>query len=603
MRPLEQCKLYEGAEDGFWPLFGEALTTEAGAANVLLLRRAVEAAPGWQAFAAWPPKERFPLGVALDDAGFVAALEAAVREEIGEFRPPADPKTRLPIVPFASGLAGFQCVAIFRFSGAAPAPEDFGRRVARALDLPLLYRRGHALRLARENNRAFAEAFDLLSQLDPQTRFIPAATVVCNELARQLRCSRVSLGWRDDAYVRVRVISDLARFEKKMEAIQKLEAAMEEAFDQNEEIVLPEPDDAEYIARDHQAFSHHQGVPYLASLPLRLDDRTVGVVTLERADRPFSSDEVTALRVTLDRATRRLDDLERQDGNFWRRGSRALRRPLARLLGPEHTWWKAAGIGLAIAFFVAVFGTWPYRVEGNFLVRSHTLQNLPAPFDGFLAEVPVRVGDHVNAGDVVLRLDKRELVLEQHSLESEIARYEAERAQAEVERRLADMRSAAASKEQSQANLAITRFHLNRADITAPEAGVVIEGDLRERIGAPVRSGDILMRMTRIDAMYVEIEVPERDAHAVLASQRGEISFATLPDRRFAFAVDRFEPTARVKPEGNVFVLRAHLTDPGTDVWWRPGMSGVAKVDAGRRSILWLLTHRLVDFLRLKLWL
>jgi hypothetical protein len=32
-------------------------------------------------------------------------------------------------------------------------------------------------------------------------------------------------------------------------------------------------------------------------------------------------------------------------------------------------------------------------------------------------------------------------------------------------------------------------------------------------------------------------------------------------------------------------------------------MSGVAKVDAGDRSILWLLTHRLVDFIRLKLWL
>jgi hypothetical protein len=118
-----------------------------------------------------------------------------------------------------------------------------------------------------------------------------------------------------------------------------------------------------------------------------------------------------------------------------------------------------------------------------------------------------------------------------------------------------------------------------------------------------VRAGDLLMRMTQVEAMYVEIEIPERDAHAVLASRAGEIAFATLPDPRYPIVIERLEPVARVRPEGNVFVLRARITAPAGGIWWRPGMSGVAKVDAGDRSILWLLTHRLVDFIRLKLWL
>ena len=29
----------------------------------------------------------------------------------------------------------------------------------------------------------------------------------------------------------------------------------------------------------------------------------------------------------------------------------------------------------------------------------------------------------------------------------------------------------------------------------------------------------------------------------------------------------------------------------------------LAKIDAGKRSPMWLMTHRLVDFIRLKLWL
>lgn len=602
MQAVQRCRHYEGNEEGFWPLFAEALTGATGASHVLLLRRNLEVAEPWKPFAAWPAREKFPLGVPLNDPALTAALETAVKEEIAEFRPPANPGAPLPAISFDGGVAGWQFAALFRLPAPAPAPADFARQVARLLDLPVLYRRTRALRLAGESNRAFAQTFDLLTLLDKQTRFTPAVMTVCNELARQAGCTRVSLGWRDDAYVRVRAISDLPRFEPKMEVVRQLEAVMEEACDQDEEIVLPEPDDATYVARDHQQFSRSQGVTYLATLPLRVDERPVGAVLLERQDRAFSADEITALRVVLDRASRRLDEMERHDGNPLRRATRATRGQFARLLGPEHTWWKALGVLTTVLLLVSILCTWPHRVEGSFVVRSDTLVNLPAPFDGYITAVPARVGDLVKTGDVLIRLDQRELLLEQASLVAELARHEAQRAQAEVERRLAEMRAAAAAKEQAQASLDIVRFRLARADISAPSDGVVVEGDLRERIGTPVRTGDLLMRMTRIEAMYVEIEVPERDAHAILASRQGQIAFASLPGERFPIVIDRLEPVARVKPEGNVFVVRARIDAPGGETWWRPGMSGVAKIEAGDRRIIWLLTHRLVDFIRLKLW-
>jgi hypothetical protein len=34
----------------------------------------------------------------------------------------------------------------------------------------------------------------------------------------------------------------------------------------------------------------------------------------------------------------------------------------------------------------------------------------------------------------------------------------------------------------------------------------------------------------------------------------------------------------------------------------RPGMQGTAKIDAGRARVIWIGTHKLIDFLRLKLW-
>jgi hypothetical protein len=46
--------------------------------------------------------------------------------------------------------------------------------------------------------------------------------------------------------------------------------------------------------------------------------------------------------------------------------------------------------------------------------------------------------------------------------------------------------------------------------------------------------------------------------------------------------------------------VEAELTEPSAML--RPGMEGVGKVDIGRRSLIWIWTHRLFDWLRLAAW-
>jgi hypothetical protein len=60
-------------------------------------------------------------------------------------------------------------------------------------------------------------------------------------------------------------------------------------------------------------------------------------------------------------------------------------------------------------------------------------------------------------------------------------------------------------------------------------------------------------------------------------------------------------PAAVPKEAGNVFVIHAAMVGV-SQPWWRPGMTGIAKLDAGRRTLLWMMTHRTMDFLRLRLW-
>jgi hypothetical protein len=62
--------------------------------------------------------------------------------------------------------------------------------------------------------------------------------------------------------------------------------------------------------------------------------------------------------------------------------------------------------------------------------------------------------------------------------------------------------------------------------------------------------------------------------------------------------------TAAVKDGVNTFPVRAEAdADALPPDWWRPGMSGVARISAGHRSLGWIISHRLVDYLRLALWI
>jgi multidrug efflux pump subunit AcrA (membrane-fusion protein) len=172
---------------------------------------------------------------------------------------------------------------------------------------------------------------------------------------------------------------------------------------------------------------------------------------------------------------------------------------------------------------------------------------------------------------------------------------------AEAEGKLADMRAARAAQAQAQARVDLINHRLARAEMRAPFDGVVVDGDLRERIGAVVKPGDVLMKVSQLAGLYVEMRVPERDVDLIAGSERAEVAFTTLPEDTFAVRIERIEPSAQAGREGNVFMLTGELIDEGAD-WLRPGMSGIAKIESERRTLAWIATHRLIDFLRLALW-
>jgi biotin carboxyl carrier protein len=602
---LDRIKRFDGPPAEFWPAFLEWSTRVAGARTGLLLVKGPDTG-SWKNLIVWPS----------EDSGFFQSNQIkSTIEQIAEtsaLKGYAWLEGDAAAGPGGTGaLLGARLkleeeerlsVVVLRLNNhSGLSTEEAAMRLMLVIDTPMVYQLARLVNQAKLDVANFAEALDLMVLLNDEKRYVGAAMTFCNELAARYKCERISLGWLKGAYVRVQAISHMERFEKKMEAVQTLEAAMEEAFDQDEEVLWPRPPDTHFVIRDHEAFARAQGVPYMISVPIRLDDSPEGVLTCERSLEPFSEEDARSLRVICDQAGRRLGDLKRHDRWFGARLATSTKEALAKVFGIEHTFAKLLTLLISAALIFMIFGHWQYRVEAPFMLKTDDLAYLPAPFDGYIHEVHVKVGDRVADAAPLLSLDTRELLLEESNAMANQHRYQREAEKARSQKALADMQIARALEAQAQARVDLVRYHIEHARVKAPFAGVVVEGDLEELLGAPVRKGDILFKVALLEEMYAELKVDQRDIHEISDGQSGEIAFVSRPDLKFPIAVLRIDPVAAADEEGNVFVVRAVFSEDIVG-WWRPGMSGVAKLNVGKRNILWILTHRTVDFLRLFFW-
>ena len=83
-------------------------------------------------------------------------------------------------------------------------------------------------------------------------------------------------------------------------------------------------------------------------------------------------------------------------------------------------------------------------------------------------------------------------MLQQAAALADQARYQREAEKERAANNLADMRIYAAQSQQAQAQLDLVCYRLAHASIRASFNGVVVEGDLRERIGAPVKGATLI---------------------------------------------------------------------------------------------------------------
>ena len=246
-------------------------------------------------------------------------------------------------------------------------------------------------------------------------------------------------------------------------------------------------------------------------------------------------------------------------------------------------------------------GTMQYTFTVPCVVKAADRRTVSCPRDGVLAELFVRPGDYVRTGQLLAVLDANDDFLRRDELRAEIDALSALADEALADRATGQLRIHEAGKRSLLAQLAVVEAAIERAQIRAPQPGLILEGDLRERIGARLTMGDPLFELARYDRAVVVLKVPEKLVLAASACEGAEFASMAAPDRKFELQDLVIAPASTVIDESNVFLGEAIVLTSLEGI--SPGMEGVAHLRAGDRRVWWVLTHRLTDWARINFWL
>jgi len=236
------------------------------------------------------------------------------------------------------------------------------------------------------------------------------------------------------------------------------------------------------------------------------------------------------------------------------------------------------------------YGSILSKVSATGALRAKAQVNLQAQVMGVVDKLPVKEGDWVNAGDMLLQLDRK-------SYEANLVLARARFVQAglshtRVESLYGQKLVSAEQFEASKAAYDMAKAQYDQAQdqydktvIRAPISGTVAQLNIEEgeavMIGTMNYSGTVLMVLADMSRMQAFIDVDEADVVSVALGQPAAIYVDALPDTSFAGHVTSiaYMPTANVlSATQQTTTFEVEVTLDSTAPSLRPGMNVRAEI-------------------------
>ena len=436
-----------------------------------------------------------------------------------------------------------------------------------------------------------------------QRDFRDAAMALVTDVATQLGCDRVTLASLERGRLRVEAVSHASQFDARSNLLTATVGAMTEALDQGEAVVHPtEREERLVVTQAHAELAQLAGGAAVASFPLMHNGHAVGALTLERAQGARFDAQTIELVEGLAGMLGPLVELQRaRHQSLPAHAAQSALDLRTRLIGPRHGGFKLGAAALVLLAVFLVFAKGAYRVGADARIEGEIQRAITAPFQGYVREAVARAGDAVKQGQIMARLDDRDLRVERARLGSQREQLAQQYRDAMARQERSQVRIVSAQIAQAEAQIALLDEQLARTEVSAPFDGVVVSGDLTQALGAPLERGQVMFEVAPLDAYRIVLQVGEQDIADVRVGQAGELVLTPMPGQRYPLKVVKITPVSTAKDGRNVFRVEAEL-GARADERLRPGMEGVAKIEIGERHVAWIWTRRMVDWLSLRLW-
>jgi len=453
---------------------------------------------------------------------------------------------------------------------------------------------------ATEKN-ALVTIVELVASCLEHEAFQEAATELMTDLATRLSCDRVSIGFLHGTGVIVEAVSHSAKFDRNSSLIRDIGDAMDEAMDQDTTIMYPVTNDAVFLLRCHTALASVHKVGTILTIPFAVNGRIAGAILIERpSGKHFDRTEIEHCEQIVSMVGPVLEVRRCDEQSLLHRVKRSIKEPLVNLFGPGHIALKLGLIGFILTLAVFTFVSGNYRVTGIARLTALTQRVVVAPQDGYIAEANVRPGDIVQNKDILGALDDKDIKLEHRKWLSQLEQLKTEHRDAFARHDRSKVAIIKARIDQAEARLSLVNEQLIRTRFAAPFDGMIVSGDLSQALGSPVEKGQVLFTVAPLDAYRVILKVDERDIGNIIKGQQGNLVLSGMPGKPLLFTVEKITPVSIVEEGRNYFQVEAKIDDKSDLL--RPGMEGVAKIEIDRRKLIWILTHKLLDWWRLSVW-
>lgn len=251
---------------------------------------------------------------------------------------------------------------------------------------------------------------------------------------------------------------------------------------------------------------------------------------------------------------------------------------------------QIAGVVLVAGLLFGLIPT-RYPVLADVTIQPSVRRWIVAPFDAPLEKSHVVPGQSVQVGELLFTVDCEDSLHRLASLRAESDRSTSERSAHLANGRLSDAAIAGWNIKRLHSEMDLISQRLQRAEIRSPITGIILGEDLERLEGAPLKLGQSLAEVARLDRLHASVEIPQDQINRVQQQSELAITIAAIGSLP-TVTMSRIHPRAEPNNRGiYVFQGRAELPQETSQV--KPGMRGRATIYGDYRPFAWCLFQRL----------